>query len=177
MNQQNKKTNLRFLCSTALMTAVICIMTAVPHIPIPLGYAHLGNAFLLLTVVFLGRRSGVWAGGIGSALADLMLGFPQWMIPTWIIKAGMAWIAGLFLTDCTGNCRLTGLRSAAGCAAALVWMVAGYTLAGAVMYGGLAAGLASTPGLIVEGVLNAVVFYAVGIVLEKARVRSMIYVG
>ena len=35
-------------------------------------------------------------------------------------------------------------------------MAAAYTLAGAVLYASLSAGLASSPGLLMEGVVNAV---------------------
>ena len=81
----------RFLCLTAVMAAITCIATMVIQIPIPLGYAHLGDAFILLTVLFIGRKSGIWAGGIGSALADLLTGYAYWAIPTFIIKSLMAY--------------------------------------------------------------------------------------
>ena len=59
----SNKFSARFLCMTAVMAALICVMTMVVQIPIPLGYAHLGDAFILLTVLFVGKRSGIWAGG------------------------------------------------------------------------------------------------------------------
>ena len=80
------------LCFTAILTAVIFVMTFVPKIPIPLGYAHLGDAAIFLAVVIAGGRQGAIAAAIGSALADFIGGFPIWVVPTLVIKYVMAYI-------------------------------------------------------------------------------------
>lgn len=41
-----------------------------------------------------------------------------------------------------------------------LWMVATYTLAGAVLYASLPAALASTPGLIMEGIVNSIIAFS-----------------
>ena len=157
----------RFLCLTAVMAAITCIATMVIQIPIPLGYAHLGDAFILLTVLFIGRKSGIWAGGIGSALADLLTGYAYWAIPTFIIKSLMAYFVGKIAYK-DDACKLFSGRTLIACVVGMVWMVAGYTVAG------LAQGLASTPGLSVKAVLNLAVCYGVGALLEKANVRTFL---
>lgn len=168
------KMNTFSLCSGALMAAVICIMTMIVQIPIPLGYAHLGDAFILLTVAFLGKREGVWAGGIGSAMADLLTGYTQWVIPTLIIKAVLALIAGLLMFDKDGHFRLLSLRNAGAAIVSMAWMVFGYVVIGGVMYGSMASGLASAPGLLVKSVLNIAVYFVIAGVFEKAHVRTLI---
>ncbi|MGN1031344.1 MAG: ECF transporter S component [Butyricicoccaceae bacterium] len=170
----NNKMDARFLCSTAMMAAVVCVMTMVIQIPIPLGYAHLGDAFILLTVAFLGKRAGFWAGGIGSAMADLLTGYTQWVIPTFVIKSLMALIAGKLMYDENEECRLTSVRGALGAVVSMAWMVLGYVVSGAALNGSIAAGLASAPGLMVKGVLNIAVFYAVGMIFERANVRKLL---
>ncbi len=171
---QSNRFSARFLCITAVMAALTCVMTMVIQIPIPLGYAHLGDAFILLTVLFVGGRSGFWAGGIGSALADLLTGYAYWSIPTFFIKSLMALFVCKIAYRKDGTCSLFSARALIGCAVGMAWMVLGYTAAGAFLYGGLAAGLASTPGLAVKGVLNLVVCYAVGALFEKAKVRPLL---
>ena len=84
------KLKTRQLTLTAMMTAFIFVATFVPKIPIPLGYAHLGDAAIFLTVMFCGRRVGILSGVIGSALADFLSGFPIWIVPTILIKAAEA---------------------------------------------------------------------------------------
>lgn len=101
------------------------------QIPIPLGYAHLGDAFILLTVLFIGRKSGIWAGGIGSALADLLTGYAYWAIPTFIIKSLMAYFVGKIAYK-DDACKLFSGRTLLACVVGMVWMVIGYTVAGAV---------------------------------------------
>ncbi len=170
----SSKVSVRFLCVTAMMAALVCVMTMVIHIPIPLGYAHLGDAFILLTVLFVGKKSGIWAGGIGSALADLLTGYAYWAIPTFFIKTLMAYFVGCIAYDRDSNCTMFSVRSFVACVVGMAWMVLGYTIAGAFLYGGLAAGLTSTPGLAVKGVLNVVVCYAVGSLFEKAKIRPLL---
>ena len=118
----------RFLCLTAVMAAITCIATMVIQIPIPLGYAHLGDAFILLTVLFIGRKSGIWAGGIGSALADLLTGYAYWAIPTFIIKSLMAYFVGKIAYK-DDACKLFSGRTLLACVVGMVWMVVGYTVA------------------------------------------------
>ena len=162
---KSKAFSTRFLCMTGIMAALVCMMTMVIQIPIPLGYAHLGDAFILLTVLFVGKRSGFWAGGIGYA---------YWAVPTFIIKSLMAYLAGKIAYNKDGTCSLFSVRSLIACVVGMAWMVVGYTVAGAILYGGLAEGLASTPGLAVKGVLNLVVCYGVGALFEKAKIRPLL---
>lgn len=55
----------------------------------------------------------------------------------------------------------------------MLFMAFGYTVAGAILYGSIASGLASTPGLLAEGVINIIVFYGIMSVLEKAGIRKL----
>ena len=73
----------------ALFAAIICVATMVVQIPIPQGYANLGDCFVLLSGWFLGPVFGSLAAGLGSALAD-MLAFPAYASATFVIKALMA---------------------------------------------------------------------------------------
>ena len=132
------------LTLTAVMSAFVFIATFVPKIPIPLGYAHLGDAVIFLAVIFCGRRIGILSGVIGSALADFLSGFPIWIIPTIFIKAAEAEIFWL----------LRGKNILLGLIAASLVMTAGYTLAGAFLYDSLSAGLASTLGLLIKSAVN-----------------------
>ena len=143
----------RELVFTALMTALVFAATYLPHIPIPLGYAHLGDAVIFLLALLAPRRSTLFAACIGSALADLLGGFALWIVPTLVIKFVMAEIV----------CRIAhgknGPVPRAHIIAALIlsslWMAAAYTIAGAVLYDSLAAALASAPGLLMEGIVNS----------------------
>ena len=140
----------RFLCLTAVMAAITCIATMVIQIPIPLGYAHLGDAFILLTVLFIGRKSGIWAGGIGSALADLLTGYAYWAIPTFIIKSLMAYFVGKIAYK-DDACKLFSGRTLLACVVGMVWMAVGHTVAGAVAVWRIGTGTGIYAGTFCQG--------------------------
>ena len=99
------KLNSRTISINALAIALVCLSTMFLQFPIPLGYAHLGNCFILISGVFFGPVTGLLAGGIGSALSDLLTGYAQWIIPTLIIKGiytGATQIPGLVMEGIVG---------------------------------------------------------------------------
>ena len=164
LSVSHKTWTTRELCLTAIMSAVVFFMTFVPKIPIPLGYAHLGDAAIFLLIVFSGKREGIWAGCIGSALADFLGGFALWIGPTLLIKYLMA-LTFILLMD-KSNEWLKAMRTFVALAAACLVMAAGYTLFGALLYDSLAAGLSSAPGLLLEGGVNIAAFYLAAMVLK-----------
>ena len=155
----------RELCLTAVMTALVFLATFVPRIPIPLGYAHLGDAAIFVMVLFCGRRETLIAACFGSALSDLIGGFPLWILPTLIIKFFMADIAWRVIRP--DKTKASPARLVVGFLLASAWMAAAYTLFGALLYDSLAAGLASAPGLIAEGVLNSAIAIVAAGILQK----------
>lgn len=144
----------REIVFTGLMTALVFIATFVPHIPIPLGYAHLGDAVIFLLALLVPRRPALIAACLGSALADLLGGFALWAVPTIVIKYGMAEI--VYRIAPQGRAIGQG-RIVTALLLSSLWMAFAYTLVGAVLYDGLIAALTSTPGLIVEGIVNSVI--------------------
>ena len=154
------------LVFTALMTALVFVATYLPHIPIPLGYAHLGDAVIFLLALLMPRRSVLVAACIGSALADLLGGFAIWVVPTLIIKCVMTELV------CRMGRRGTVIASSTSVIVALtlssLWMAAAYTLAGAVLYASLPAALASAPGLLMEGIVNSIIaFFLLPLLRER----------
>ena len=152
------------LCMTAVMTALVFLATFVPHIPIPLGYAHLGDAVIFLFALLLRRRDALFAACVGSALSDVLGGFALWALPTLVIKFLMVEVV----------CRVAGsapgtARTAAAFLASSLWMAAAYTAFGALLYASVAAGLASAPGLLMEGVVNTAVALLVLPALRRLR--------
>ena len=145
------------LVFTALMTALVFVATYLPHIPIPLGYAHLGDAVIFLLALLAPRRSALVAACIGSALADLLGGFALWIVPTLVIKFVMAEI--VYRVGRRGAAIAPRASIIAALFLSSLWMAAAYTLAGAVLYASLPAALTSSPGLLMEGLVNSVVAF------------------
>lgn len=159
-------------CIAAVFMGLTCIATMLIQIPIPLGYAHLGDSVILISAYFFGPLVGALAGGIGSALADLLTGFPIWALPTLLIKTLMPLIAcGFFSHKKTGS-NIFSVSVLLGAVVTLLFMAAGYVVFGAFLYGGWAAGAASAPGLLLKAFVNLAVFLFLGTGLSKAFNRQ-----
>lgn len=169
----NKKFSIQQMCITALFMAVVCVATMVIQISIPLGYAHMGDCMILFTTYMFGPVVGALAGGIGSALADIFTGFAIWSVPTLIIKSIMPLIAWLFYkkgVKSGGIIAVTGkvfsVKVVCGSILSLLFMVVCYVLAGMLLYGSVAMGLASAPGLLLKAAVNFVVFVLLAMVVS-----------
>lgn len=84
------------LAVTALFTALVCIATIVfsIYVPATYGFFNLGESMVFLSAILFGPLIGAFAGGVGSAFADLLLGFPHYAAATLIIKACEGAIVG-----------------------------------------------------------------------------------
>lgn len=89
---ENKKS--KVLVKASLFAALCCVGTFI-HIPtlVTNGYVNLGDPFVLTSGFILGPMWGALAGGIGSMLTDLFLGYPVYAPGTFIIKGLVAFLA------------------------------------------------------------------------------------
>lgn len=129
------KKNTKNLVFAALLAAVTCVATLVIHIPSPLnGYINLGDCFVLLSGWLLGPVYGFLAAGIGSALADLFLGYAVYAPATFIIKGLVALVAYLLIKAFGKIKYKTVAYVLSGIIAELV-MIGGYYVFEGFMYG------------------------------------------
>ncbi len=80
------------ICFTAIFAALCCVCTFI-SVPLPIGYFNLGDVFVLLSAWFLGPILGPVSAGVGTALADILMGFAVYAPATLIIKGLMALVA------------------------------------------------------------------------------------
>ena len=60
------------------------------------GYFNLGDTFVMTSGFLLGPIGGFIAGGLGSALADLLLGYPDYAPITFLSKGFEGLLVGIF---------------------------------------------------------------------------------
>lgn len=78
----------------SMLAALTCIATMIIKIPSPLkGYLNLGDCVVLLAGWTLNPVYGLFAAGLGSALADLFSGYVVYAPATFVIKGLMALFA------------------------------------------------------------------------------------
>jgi uncharacterized membrane protein len=130
----------------ALFIALVAVATMIVRVPIPQtsGYLNLGDSMVLLSAIFFGPVGGLIAGGIGSSLADILGGYPQWAL--WDpghqgIEALIA-VYMVILLKCPKD--RVSAKLVACFITATAWMVLGYFIAENIMYDQKAA-LAEVP--------------------------------
>ena len=125
------------LCAMGLLVALTCVATMIIQIPIPAtqGYVNIGDSIVLISAIFFGPQVGFVAGGLGSGLADLLSGYPQWAIATFIIKGIEGLVAGMIAHKYSVNKNFVNVYTILASVVAMVIMVVGYFLGGSVLEG------------------------------------------
>lgn len=148
------------LVLAAIFAALVFVATNIIHIPIPAtnGYINLGDCVVLLGAFLLGPLYGAAAGGIGSALADILSGYGVYAPGTFVIKAAVAVVAGLLMRALSDKGKAAPVLAGIG---GEILMILGYFGYESVILGyGLAAagsiagnGIQAAAGVILSSVL------------------------
>jgi uncharacterized membrane protein len=171
------------LILTGLLTALVAVTTVAIAIPVPFtnGYVHPGDSMIFLAVLILGRRRGALAAGLGSALADVLLGYFIWAPFTLVIKACMAFFTGLIIEKCAARRRALAVSCAAVTA---LWFAFNAATGGVVLYaaradvpsfaavlGGDAESLSAVVGAIETRLMAAALLIPLALLLIAAVLR------
>ena len=159
------------MTTTALFMALTCIATMIIKLPTPGtgGYVHLGDAFVILSGIILGPVYGTIAGGIGSALADLLGGYFIYVPITLIVKALIAFGVGLIYHKFTKNLHNIIIKCILCGVYATILVTAGYLLFESFMYG--SAAIASVPANIGQGISGLIISTILLPILLKIRIH------
>ena len=143
--------NLKKLILAALFAALSCVATMSIRIPTPGtgGYIHPGDAIVILSGVILGPVWGFLAGGIGSALSDLIGGYFIYVPITFVIKGLVALAAGLLYQKVGKNQKSRYIAVILGGVADIILVAGGYFVCEFFIYG--AGSAASIPANIIQG--------------------------
>lgn len=141
------------------LTTVSTMIISIPSIATQ-GYINLGDAFVLLSGLILGPFGGFVVGGVGSALADILLGYAYYAPYTLVIKGLEGFIGvSLYRRFLKEKFLLPPLIIAG------VFMALGYFMVEIFLYGYPAA-VVSLPGNIIQGLVGAlissIIFKAIG---------------
>ncbi len=164
-----KKNSTQDIAILGLLTALVAVSTMMIKIPIVAteGYIHMGDSMIFLAAIMFGRKKGALSAGIGSALADILLGYTHWAIPTLIIKGAMGYLVGLIAEQ--NSEKLVNVRNITALTVGALWMVVGYFFGGAALKGSFAVSLTSVPANLVQGFGGIFIFIPIGIALKKTN--------
>ena len=149
--------NLKKLILAALFAALSCVATMSIRIPTPGtgGYIHPGDAIVILSGVILGPVWGFFAGGIGSALSDLIGGYFVYVPITFVIKGLVALVAGHLYQKIGKTQKSRYVAVVLGGVADIILVSGGYFVCEYFIYGAGAA--ASIPANIIQGIGGLVI--------------------
>lgn len=173
--KKNSNKNIINLAFAALFAAMVTIFILVLHIPNGIGgYVHIADAIIYLAACILPLPYAMPAAAVGGALADMLSGYPQYIIPTFIIKA-------LLVPVFTSKDRkIINKRNLIATVPALAVNVVGYAITKYILYAfvqnqpdvAMAKAIASLSGNVIQSVGSAVLFVAVGLALDKAGIKN-----
>ncbi len=129
--------NVKRLVLAAVFAALACVATLIITFTLPGGgYFNLGDCIVITAGCLLGPVYGAAAAGIGTALADLLSGFPAYAPATLLIKAAMAEVAWFLFSKLKKRIPKAGLLAAVvASVSAEVIMIAGYFVFECFLYG------------------------------------------
>jgi uncharacterized membrane protein len=84
------------VASTAVFTAFVAAATSVFSVTIPAtnGYFNVGEIMVYTSALLMGPYVGAFAGGVGSMISDLSLGYPYYAPGTLIVKGLEGFLVG-----------------------------------------------------------------------------------
>ena len=146
------------LSITSIFAAVTCVLTMTVSIPAPTtaGYINIGELGVMLAGLIFGPIIGFISGGVGSALADIFLGYPGWAIWTFLVKGLEGFIVGLIANPRIFHGKRTYKDILAVIAGGSL-MVLGYFIVELLVFNfGVAGSLTEVPGNLFQFIFGAI---------------------
>lgn len=149
MTDKRTKNMVLAALSAAMVTGATMLSVPVPGFRL---YFNLGEGIIYTVAILLGARHGAIVGGLGAALADLILGYPIWAPLTLFIKGLEGYVVGTLAP----NGRIKAMTAGAAV------MAAGYSISAGLLYG-----WAATPVELITDVIQTGMGMVIALPLSK----------
>ena len=155
----NEKTAIQ-IALIVVMSALVAVGTLIVRIPNPMGgYFNVGDVMIFVAALTFGPLVGGAAGGLGSAVADI-IGFPVFAVPTLVIKGLEGLIAGLVAN------KKSVYRDIFAVVAAGAEMIVGYFLVEVYLWG-IGGALAEVPANVAQIAVGGLIGIPIALVLRR----------
>ncbi len=151
-----------------LFSAITIALTFIIQIPVPAtsGYINIGDAAVMLSGLLFGPIIGSVAGGLGSALADIISGYAFYSPWTFIIKGVEGFLTGII----SRRDRFTYLDLIACFIIAGPWMVTGYFIIESLFFS-IAAAVVELPLNVIQFIVSGLIAVPVSIAARKVTLQ------
>ncbi len=168
-----KRSSVFKMAYSALFAALVFAGTAFIKVPLPFGYFHFGDSFILLAGYFLGSL-GAAPAAIGSVLADVLSGYAVYGPATLTVKAIMPLAVFFVCRKAQKNTQKSHVRFVLGACIAETVMVFGYFLFDWLLYG-ISGALASLLGNLTQGVSAVLIAAFIKVLLDKTDLSARLF--
>ena len=171
------KSKLHLLSLTSVFAALSAVFVYFIHIPNALGgYTHIGDAIVYLAAAILPSPYAAVSGAIGFGLADLLSGYPVYILPSALIRVLVV------LCFTAKKDKLLCKRNYIALPLSFLITVGGYFITKYIIYQfinkmpevAITNAFASIPGNILQCVASSAVFIIVSLTLDKMNFKEKI---
>jgi uncharacterized repeat protein (TIGR04002 family) len=163
-----RKIDIKLYARAAIFAAVILVATAFVRVPGPLGFMHLGDAVIFLAAALLPTPLAA-AAALGAGAADLIAGYPIYIIPTIIIKALMT--LPFKKADYGKNVNIVSVRNIIAAIISSFIGAGGYLITELILYGEGA--YLSLPFNLIQEAAGTLIFIGVGTAIDRSAVKKL----
>lgn len=176
-----KEKKILMLVFSALFAALSAVFVGFVHVPNLIGgYTHVGDAIVYLCASLLPTPYAAVSSAIGFALADLIGGYPYYMLPSALIRV----LVVLMFSSKSKN--IMTKRNMIALPLSLIITVGGYAATKYIIKhfiesytqeASIAAMVSSIPGNILQCVLSSVIFIFAAMALDKLNFKEKYFGG
>ncbi|MDR1773502.1 MAG: ECF transporter S component [Clostridioides sp.] len=168
----NNFSSIRSMIITALMIALVCLATLVIQIPtLGQGYVNIGDCVIMVSAIVFGPIPGMIAGGVGSALADILGGYAYWAVFTLVIKGLEGLIIGIIYNKYKNK-----LAMLVSILIGSIIMISGYFLAGGYINGSFVVALSSIIPNGIQAIISMIIAMPFSYFIQKIYTKESNYV-
>jgi uncharacterized membrane protein len=95
---QRASTRMSIMAIFTALTTVVTMVFSV-YVPQTRGFFNIGETMVFTSAILFGPFVGTFSGGVGSMLADFLLGYPHYALATLIIKACEGGVVGFLAQE------------------------------------------------------------------------------
>ncbi|MGD1815641.1 MAG: ECF transporter S component [Pleomorphochaeta sp.] len=172
---EKKKSNSALRTSLiAVLTAVVVVFTIIVKVPTPTkGYLNLCDLAICFIAFTFSPLTAFIAGGLGTCIADIISGYPQWAPISFVVHGVEGLLVALIVKrsaqEISDGVKVSALKVILAMIVCVVIVAGGYFLLSAIFMSlGFAAAAAGIPGNIAQAGIGVVAGYALSRAVVKA---------
>lgn len=152
----------------AVLTAVVVVFTMIVKIPTAKGYLNLSDVAICFIAFTFGPWTAFLAGGLGAAIADLVSGYAQWALISFVVHGAEGLLVALIVRNRADSKGISAVRKILAGIVCVATVTLGYFLLAGAFVSGFAVAAAEIPGNLVQSLVGVVLGLSVSYAVKRA---------